>query len=295
MKTALSAVKPAPPRRAAAKPAAAATTPASAVAGTTPSQADAGTAPKAAAIMVKPVINAMQILRQLARSGEPARAVDLARLLGINHSTCFNILRTLVAEDVLSFDPLSKTYAASIGLANLVGQFVTQGQRLEVAKPLMHELARQFAVTITLWRPIGTDRIVLVSSEVSPTDLRIDMAEGQRLPYLMGASGRLFAGQSGMSETDIRAAFEAIRWSEPLSFEHYWREVQDAGKRGYAIDDGNFARGIMVLAAPVYDGNGALAFTVSAVMFRNQFDKAGIAQVGKALNALGKELSRLLF
>ncbi|MRV70508.1 helix-turn-helix domain-containing protein [Duganella sp. FT92W] len=245
--------------------------------------------------MVKPVINALHILRHLASAGEPARAIDIARLLGINQSTCFNILRTLVAEDVLAFDPLSKTYTASIGLVNLVGQFITQGQRLEVAKPLMRELAREFAVTVTLWRPIGTDRIVLVSSETSPTDVSIDMAEGQRLPYLMGASGRVFAGQLGWTEQQMRATFEQIRWSEPLTFDAYWREVLEAKKRGYAIDDGNFARGILAVAAPVRDANGTIVFTVSGVMFRNQYDKAGVATVGKALNALGNKLSTLLF
>lgn len=245
--------------------------------------------------MVKPVINAMQILRHLAASGEPARATDLARQLGINQSTCFNILRTLVAEDVVAFDPLSKTYTAGLGLANLVGQFVTQGQRLEVAKPLMRELAREFAVTVTLWRPIGTDRIVLVSSETSPTDVSIDMAEGQRLPYLMGASGRIFAGQLDLPEAEMRSAFEQVRWSEPLSYDAYWREVGDARTRGYAIDDGNFARGIMAIAAPITDSRQAISFTVSAVMFRNQFDKAGVASVGKALHALGEKLSTLLF
>jgi DNA-binding IclR family transcriptional regulator len=245
--------------------------------------------------MVKPVVNAMQILRHLTAAAEPARAIDIARQLGINQSTCFNILRTLVAEDVVAFDHLSKTYTAGIGLANLVGQFVSQRQRIEVAKPLMRELASRFGVTITLWRPIGVDRIVLVSSEVSPTDLRIDMAEGQRLPYLMGAGGRLFAGQLDLSETAMHEAFDRVRWSEPLTFDAYWREVLDAKKRGYAIDDGNFARGIMAIAAPIFDKGGVIAFTVSAVMFRNQFDKPGIAKLGKALNELGKKLSGVLF
>jgi DNA-binding IclR family transcriptional regulator len=245
--------------------------------------------------MVKPVVNAMQILRHLTAAAEPARAIDIARQLEINQSTCFNILRTLVAEEVVAFDQLSKTYTAGIGLANLVGQFVSQRQRIEVAKPLMRELAGRFGVTITLWRPIGVDRIVLVSSEMSPTDLRIDMAEGQRLPYLMGASGRIFASQLDLTEAQKHEAFDRVRWSEPLSFAAYWREVEDAKKRGYAIDDGNFARGIMAIAAPIFDKGGAVAFTASAVMFRNQFDKQGIAKLGKALNELGKKLSDVLF
>ena len=245
--------------------------------------------------LVKPVVNALDILRHLASATQPARAVDVARQLGINQSTCFNILRTLVAEDVVAFDPLSKTYTAGIGLANLVGHFVTQGQRIEVARPLMRELAARFAVTVTLWRPIGVDRIVLVSSEVSPTDLRIDMAEGQRLPFLMGASGRIFATRLDLSASIMKHAFAQLRWSEPITFEAYWREVQDAKKRGYAIDDGNFARGIMAIAAPVQDKSGAIAFTVSAVMFRNQFDQVAVSELGTALGELGKKLSTVLF
>ena len=244
--------------------------------------------------LVKPVINALHILRFLTKSGEPERAVDIARALGINQSTCFNILRTLASEDVAAFDPLSKTYTAGIGLANLVGQFFTQGQRFEAARPLMREIAKRFGVTVTLWRPIGTERIVLVSSEMSPTALRIDMAEGQRLPYLMGASGRFFAGQLGLADDELRTAFDKVRWAEPLTFDTYLREVNDAKRRGYAIDDGNFARGLMVVAAPVQDVDATIVFTVSAVMFRNQFDKTGIAQLGEALHELGKKLSSVL-
>jgi len=246
-------------------------------------------------VLVKPVINALHILRYLTETGGPARAVDIARHLGLNQSTCFNILRTLVSEEVAAFDPLSKTYTAGIGLARLVGQFVTQGQRIEAAKPLMRELARRFSITVTLWRPIGTERIVLVSSEVSPADLRIDMAEGQRLPYLMGASGRVFAGHLELDENRLREAFEKIRWAGPLTFDAYWREVEEARQRGYAVDNGNFARGIMAIAAPVPDAAGNPALTVSAVMFQSQYEKDGVAAVGQALNELGQKLSALLF
>ena len=262
-----------------------------AIAAAKPLPADAGNAIK----MVKPVINAMHILRYLTKSDQPERAVDIARQLGINQSTCFNILRTLVSEEVLAFNSLSKTYTAGIGLTKLVGRFVTQGQRIDIAKPLMREFARRHAVTVTLWRPIGTERIILVNSEVSPTDMRIDMAEGQRLPYLMGASGRIFAGQPGWDKAALRLAFDKIRWSEPLTFDAYWHEVDEARTCGYAIDDGTFARGIMALAAPVREPGGAIAYTVSAVMFRNQYDQPAIATLGRALNELGQKVSDMLF
>ena len=246
-------------------------------------------------VMVKPVANAIRILRYLTQTGAPERAADIARHLAINPSTCFNILRTLVAEDVIDFNPISKMYSAGLGLAKLADQLMTQGQRIQHAKPFMQELAARFHVTVTLWRRMGVDRIVLVNSEASPTDLRIDMPAGQRLPILMGASGRLFAGELGLSEDDARREFEAMRWSRPISFESYWREVGRAKRRGWAVDDGYFANGLVSIAAPVRDPAGAIAYTVSAVMIRGHHGEAGIEALGAALRDIGVELAATLF
>jgi DNA-binding IclR family transcriptional regulator len=259
---------------------------------------DAGTTPRGrsgAGVMVKPVANAIRILRYLAQTSAPERAADIARHLAINSSTCFNILRTLVAEDVIDFNPNSKMYSVGLGLAKLVDQLMTQGQRIELARPVMEVLAARFQVTVTLWRRMGLDRIVLVASVASPTALRIDMPAGQRLPLLMGASGRLFVGQLALSETEARAEFEQIRWSRPISFETYWREVGRAKKRGWAVDEGYFSNGILTVAAPVRDTTDAIAFTISAVMIRGHLDDAGIDAIGDALRDAGAQLTKTLF
>ena len=247
------------------------------------------------AVTVRPVVNAVSILRYLAHTGAPERAADIARHLSINSSTCFNILRTLVAEDVVDFNPLSKTYSAGLGMARLVEQLVTRGQRLELASPLMHDLAAEFGVTVTLWRRLGTDRIVLVSSESSPTNLHINMPTGQRLPILMGASGRLFTGRLGLNDEQMREAFDQIRWARPISFDSYVIEVNVARRRGWASDDGYFANGVLAIAAPVCDSSGNIAFTVSTVMIRGDRDEAQVETLGEAVRDLGHRLESILF
>jgi DNA-binding IclR family transcriptional regulator len=265
------------------------------------SAADSAEAPdtadtqKGGAVSVKPVSNAIRILRHLSQAGLPERSVDIARILGINPSTCFNILRTLVMEDVVDFNPLSKRYSVGLGLARLVGQLVTQGERVQFAKPLLQDLANRLRVTVTLWRRMGPDRMVIVSSAASPTDVRIDMAEGQRLPILMGASGRLFATQVDLDDEKVQEGFERIRWARPLSFPVYRDDVQLAAQRGWAVDDGYFSVGILAIAAPVYSPSGAIDFTVSAVLFRGQRDEQGIDDVGRALVEFSSELDKVLF
>jgi DNA-binding IclR family transcriptional regulator len=247
-----------------------------------------------AAVTVKPVASAIQILRHLTQTGAPERATDIARHLAINPSTCFNILRTLVAEDVVDFDALSKTYSAGLGLARLVEQLVTQGQRLQLAAPLMHELAAEFGVTVTLWRRLGTDRIVLVCSESSPTDLHIGMPAGQRLPILMGASGRLFAAKLGLTDEQLRAGFDSLRWARPISFDAYLREVNRAQRRGWASDEGYFATGVLAIAAPVCNRSGDIAFTVSTVAIRGDRADEKVDALGEGVRALGQRLESVL-
>ncbi|WP_137822498.1 IclR family transcriptional regulator [Pseudomonas sp. D(2018)] len=247
------------------------------------------------AVTVKPVVNAIRILRHLSQAGAPERSVDIARLLSINPSTCFNILRTLVMEDVVDFNPMSKRYSAGLGLARLVGQLVTQGQRVQLVKPLLQEFAARMRVTITLWQRMGADRIVIVSSAASPTDVRIDMAEGQRFPMLMGASGRLFSTQLDLYTSEFEAIYEGIRWARPLPIETYREEVRLAAERGWAIDDGYFSVGILAVAAPVYSPEGAIDYTVSAVMFRGQRDDEGIRELAGAITEFCSELADVLF
>lgn len=258
---------------------------------------DMPTAPPPSAVVVKPVVNAIGILRYLAHKGAPERAADIARHLQINPSTCFNILRTLVAEDVVDFNTLSKTYSAGLGLARLADQLVTQGQRIQLALPFMRELAIERGLTVTLWRRMGNDRIVLVSSESSPTDLHIYMPLGQRLPILMGASGRLFVGGMNLPNEDLRAAFAKIRWARSITFEEYVDQVNLAQSCGWAVDDGYFSDGVLAIAAPVHDASQKIAFTVSAVMIRSQNGDIDtrIKVLGESLKALGRRLETVLF
>lgn len=245
-------------------------------------------------VIVKPVVNAVRIMRYLSEAGSPARAITIARSLSINASTCFNILRTLALEEVVEFDPLSKTYTPGLGLTRLVENFLTEGQRVAAAVPHMADLAAEFSVTMALWKRVASDRIVLVKNVSSPTDLRIEMAEGQRLPMMMGATGRLFAPRLDLSEKKLRAMFKTLRWRRPLSFEEYWDQVELSERNGWAVDDGYFSNGVKSLAVPIDDRNGNLVFTLVAIMFRDQLDAVRLEELGGKMKEIAPRFATIL-
>ena len=246
-------------------------------------------------VIVKPVVNAVRILRYLGELGSPARAITIARALGLNASTCFNILRTLVLEDLVTLEPLSKTYTPGAGLTRLVENFLSEGQRVAAAIPHMAELAAKHSVTLALWKRVSPDRIILVKTVSSPTNVRIEMAEGQRLPMLMGATGRLFAPTLNLSRAKLESLFKTLRWQRPLTFAEYCAQVEEAQRTGWAIDDGYFGEGIKSLAVPITDRTDAIPYTLVAIMFRNQLDAEALDNLGTKMKQVSARLAPILF
>lgn len=238
---------------------------------------------------------AFQILRFLSETGVPVRAVTVARAVGMHNSTCFNILRTMVAEGVLEFHPESKTYSIGIGLVKLLGSTLADNNRVGAVMPLLHDIAERFGVTATLWRRVPPDRIVLVAVAYTPGGFRIHMGEGQRLPMLGGATGRLVAAFGDLTREQVEEGFRKVRWGRPLSFDSYWRGVRAAKKNGFAVDDGDFSQGVLIIDAPVFDHDDELAYSISTVAFRASQDEATIARIGKELMAVSRKMTSLLF
>lgn len=243
---------------------------------------------------VKPVVNAIQILRLLSENGEPARSIEISRALSINASTCFNILRTLASEGLVTFDRSSKAYQIGVGMEKLAERSFNERQRMEVARPLIHDLAERFGVTATLWRRTGFDHIVLLSVEYSLSGIRVHMPTGARLPLLLGSTGRLFAVHGGLTKAEVKAGFKSLRWVRDISFKEYWEQAQEAKERGWALDDAYFSQGITSIAVPIFNKNGSLAFSLVSVMFKGQFDCVGISELANALVGQSEPLQNIL-
>ena len=92
--------------------------------------------------MVGAVSNAVAVLRYLSTASAPAGATHIAKETKINPSTCFNILRTLVDEDLVHFDPHGKSSSLSLGMMDIAMGATVMGNDIGVVRPLMDVIAR---------------------------------------------------------------------------------------------------------------------------------------------------------
>lgn len=237
------------------------------------------------------VVQALKILRHLSELRQPQGVTAVSRQLGISPSSCFNLLRTLAGEQFVTFDATRKTYAVGPELARLARLGEGDDPLVGAALPRMQELASRFRSASGLWRLAERRRLVLVASADSDLATRLHMTLGQRLPMLIGAMGRCVAAHSGLGAAQLKEGFAQLRWERPPSFARYGREVRAARSAGWAIDDGDFMRGLTTVAAPVLDGRGVVRYCVANTVFQGQLDKGEVLELATLTARLAGDLA----
>lgn len=240
------------------------------------------------------VVYAIRILRHIASTARPQGVAAVARATGISPSTTFNTMRTLVREKFLALDPTDKTYSLGIGMAELVIGLVGH-HPAELIQPEMQCLAETYGVLIALWQVVEHRSLVLVGRAHGRAAVRIELRDGQRLPFGAGAVGRAQAYATNLSVAELRGHFGRLVWQQPMTFDEYAAEVRDTGTRGWAIDQERLYRGLTCLGAVVTDRSNHPVFGLSAVSIAGQHSSAALVELGEELRKVANHAGAALY
>ncbi len=229
--------------------------------------------------MVGALSAGLDVLHYLVRADAPVGVSQVARDLELSTSTCFNLLRTLVHERLVEFDPVKKRYTVGVGLLDLTKGMLERDQHIKLLRPRLERLVSLYRVTGTLWRRFDADRAILVDRSDSASAVRVHMTVGQRLPLYIGALGRCFAAFSGLGRDEIRTSFDRMRWDNAPSFRSYWEEVERTREVGFAIDRDNFTTGVTSVSVPVLDERNIANMAISAIGFSAQMNDETVADL----------------
>jgi len=239
------------------------------------------------------VDNAVSIISHLADAEKPLKLTQIARDLEINGSTCFNILRTLETHAIVTIDPAEKTYTVGTGLLDLARRSTQRGTEIALLNPMMDSIASSLEVHVSLWRRLDREHLTLVLASESSGQARISMTLGQRRPVIYGAMGRAMAAfADDIDEDFVRQQFPTLRWATPLKLETYLKQLQETRKRGWAIDKGNAAVGLQVIAAPVYGRDNRVHSVSGVTTFLGEMDATKEKQIVEQLMVLGDVLRK---
>lgn len=181
------------------------------------------------------------------------RLTEVTKLIGLQKSSVYRLLQTLVGTGYLSFDRADRRYRLGEQVARLSEIYRSKTSLSDVVRPFLERVRDATLETSALQVRDGDMRFCLLEL---PSPQSIRMVIGERKPYTMkkGASGH------------VLRAF-AADWNEQRDRAHLKR-VRDAG---YAVSRGEQIDGAIAIYVPVLDRCANLigALGVQAPAFRN--------------------------
>lgn len=233
------------------------------------------------------------ILRLLGAERRPLGVNAIARQLGQTPSSCFNILKTLLSEDFVDFDPQGKLYTLGGGVITIARSALDPSSAFDLIRSRIELLADTWAVTVGLWR-VQHNRIQLVGYVTGSKKMRIHLTVGQRLPMLIGSVGRCVAAAEQLIEAEITAGFNELRWEQAPTLAEYLEEVTAARARGWSVDRGHFVRGATTIAVPIFHPNGSTHYCLATTMFTGQYPEEQFPALAQEMQEIARWASSRL-
>jgi DNA-binding IclR family transcriptional regulator len=151
----------------------------------------------------------LDILRAFRPGSEHLTNGDLSEITGLSKSTISRLTQTLVRSGFLDYDPISGGYRLAASVLGMAHSMYHGSFLLQVATPLMAQVAREHQVNVGLAAADGDEMIYLESIRFSKRKSPRNVLTGQRLPMDMTSLGRAYL--SILDEAQRRPLIELFR------------------------------------------------------------------------------------
>lgn len=227
-----------------------------------------------------------RLLLALAEHGRPMPLKDLAQAADMTPPKAHPYLVSfgklgLIAQDAGSGHYGLGPLAMQLGLISL-----QQFDPVRLATARLAELAQALgqSVGITVW---GAHGATVVRTEEAPSPVHVSMRHGAVMSLRGTASGRLFAAH--LPRAVVKAA------AGPGAFDKAFEaELAAIRASGISAVVDAAAPGVSGLAAPVFDGSGALVLALTAIGATAGFDTRPTGMPARTLKRCADELSAQL-
>lgn len=212
---------------------------------------------------VKSLIKSLDILEVLIENGCMSIG-ELSIAVGMGKSLVHRILGTYKKKGYINQLSEDGRYYASIKVFELGNIVANRIPIRTAAKPYLEELFERCHETINL-AILDSYDIIFLDKIITREPLRFDLEIGRRIPaYCSGLGKALLAFSENINVSSI----ELKKFTDKTinSVELLQEELESIRKAGYTIDNEEYIKGLVCLAAPIKDRGGNAIAAVSVAV-----------------------------
>jgi len=241
------------------------------------------------------VKKAFRILQTISDSKDGFGISEISKQLKIGKSTVHGIAAALEELGLLVRDPLHKKYQMGYSLLELSHKFYRKMELRDIARVPMEKLMDEIGETVFLGILNG-DHVTILDVVESHNEMKITAPPGTRLRLLAGAIGKVFLGQ--FEEEKAKGILRKMGLKKYTSksivvAKKYIKEVEEAKKKGCAVDDEEYLPGVRAVAAPLQTASFPPA-AIWVVGFTSSFTDQKMEEVILEIRKTAQEIDRSL-
>jgi IclR family acetate operon transcriptional repressor len=248
---------------------------------------------------VPAVVHAMTIMRHFQEQvNEPQSMTEIARDLGINGSTCFNILRTLTDGALLAYDADTRRYRLGMGLVELASMVDSHGHLLQAAQVHAARVAKEVGQVCLILRKGGDDSFIVVGKAEGTGRLKVTASVGDRFPPNGAVLAKAFYAWCDPQEVEQMLTLHGLPARSDTSITGYLdfkKELEKTRARGYSTSLGEYFDGHNAVGTAVLTPAGDPALLLVVTGFASLITSKTMPFIGSRLTLAAEAVTRDVF
>jgi IclR family pca regulon transcriptional regulator len=257
--------------------------------------------------LVQSLAKGLRILSVFSAEEPELLLSEVARRASVDNATAFRFLNTLVMLGYVAKVPDTRKFRLTLKPLELGFNAIARMDLRDIARPLLRTLVGAVNEAASFGILEDTEVVYIERVQAGLIRLGVNVRVGTRIPAYYSAIGH--AIMAHMPRDQVRALLQAsnrvkLTPEMQVSISQIERKIELVRKRGYAVSDGDIAKGLRILAVPAIDDGGCVlgSLSVAAPSMRMPLDRfidgalAPLQQVARdfsrALSAAGQTLQQ---
>jgi DNA-binding IclR family transcriptional regulator len=207
---------------------------------------------------------AIEIIEFFANHNTEIGIADISNALHINKNAVSRVLDVLLEKSwIYMSNHTQKKYRLTLRPFSLIGGHTRNSDIAKIAAPYVENLNKELGVSVYLGVKNGKNVLYLLHYD-SNKEVRINGRVGGEYPLHCAAPGKVLLSYADVEEIKdyFNTPITKTTTNTITDFPSFITEADTIKQSAYAIDNEEFAQGIICIAVPVFDCTGSVVATI---------------------------------
>jgi DNA-binding IclR family transcriptional regulator len=218
----------------------------------------------------------LRILTEFSPREPVLGAPELSRRLNIPRTTVFRLLQTLESLGFLERADKDRNFRLGVAVLRLGFEYLSSLELTDLGLPIIEALRNETGLTSHIVIRDGRDVVFVAKAQShAPVFSSVKVNVGTRLPAHATTHGQVLMGDMTLDELKKlypEPELERFTKQTPVTVEDLYERIRDDARRGFAISESSFERGISVVSAPVRNDTGRIVAVITTTIARHEID-----------------------